>query len=187
MKLDICKLTLNNRIGLLAMVALALCGLPRASAQTTQPSADQTTAASLVGKPAPDFRLLGLDGTYHALADVKGSVVVLDFWGTWCVPCHIALPHVDSLYHDKAPLGLKVFAIDNGDEKDAVQKYITDHHISLPVLLDSDSTASGAYKVDEFPQTVVIGKDGTVQNVFIGFNEDVTPAALEKAVSDAMK
>jgi peroxiredoxin len=154
--------------------------------QTTRPSQDDATPASLVGKPAPDFALPDLSGTNHSLAETKGHVVVLDFWGTWCVPCHLALPHVDQLYQQDSPQGLKVFAIDNGDEKDAVVKYVSDHHLTLPVLLDADSTAVGSYKVDEFPQTVVIGKDGTVQNVFIGFKPDTSPAALEKAVSDAM-
>src|SRR5207253_2073691 len=55
-------------------------------------------ANSLAGKPAPDFKLTSLDGSSVSLAELKGSVVVLDFWATWCGPCVMSLPHLDKLY-----------------------------------------------------------------------------------------
>jgi peroxiredoxin len=184
--------TMNLRrsitLGLFAIggLQIAISLIPSTKAQSTQPAADQTGPASLIGKPAPDFKLPGLDGGTHSLSEVKGNVVVLDFWGVWCVPCHVALPHVDSLYQAQSPHGLKVFAIDNGDDKAKVQQYISGAKLTLPVLLDPDSAGANAYKVDEYPQTVVIGKDGNVKAVLIGFTESTTPAQLEKAVAAAM-
>jgi peroxiredoxin len=166
----------------LAMIILAPADGP---AQATQPAANPD-AMALVGKPAPDFKIPGLDGATHSLADVKGSVVILDFWGVWCVPCHLALPHLDALYQKDSAQGLKVLAIDNGDEKDRVQQFVTQSKLTLPVLLDPDSAAANAYKVDEYPQTVVIGKDGVIKNIFIGFNEKTSPDLLESAVTAAM-
>lgn len=166
----------------LAMVIFAPVEGP---AQATQPALNPD-AMALIGKPAPDFKIPGLDGATHTLADVKGSVVIVDFWGVWCVPCHLALPHLDSLYQKDSAQGLKVLAIDNGDEKDRVQQFVGSSKLTLPVLLDPDSAAANAYKVDEYPQTVVIGKDGVVKNVFVGFNEKTSPDALESAVDAAM-
>jgi peroxiredoxin len=173
----------------IATALIAAASIVRADAPTTQPAADDAASpTSLIGKPAPDFKLQGLDGATHSFADVKGNVVLLDFWGTWCVPCHVALPHMDSLSHQYAAQGLKVFAIDNGDVSAQAQKYVTDNHISLTVLMDPDSAAVTAYKGgDEFPQTVVIGKDGIVKNVFIGYDvKKGDPAHVEQAIVAAL-
>jgi peroxiredoxin len=168
-----------------AISAAALFFAVHSSAPTAR-AADASDATSLVGQPAPDFKLVDLGGATHTLAETAGHVVLLDFWATWCVPCHLELPHIDKLYHDQSPQGLKVFAIDINDDATKVPQYVTDNHLTLPVLLDKDSVLTPPYKVDEQPETVIIGKDGKIRNVFLGFSEDKSPAELEKAVAAAM-
>lgn len=159
---------------------LFLAAIARGQA-TSQPA----DATALVGQPAPAFSLPDLNGKTQALADQKGSVVVLDFWATWCVPCHLELPHLDAMYQKLSPNGLKMFAIDTNDDVSKVGPYVKANHLSLPVLLDGDSSVSPTYKVDEQPETVVVAKDGTIANVFIGFTPD-TEQKLEAAVTEAM-
>ncbi|HUB26925.1 MAG TPA: TlpA disulfide reductase family protein [Tepidisphaeraceae bacterium] len=149
------------------------------------PASQPADASGLVGKPAPDFKLAGLDGKTHTLSELKGSAVVLDFWATWCIPCHQELPHLDAMYQQQSPNGLKVYAIDTNDDTTKAGKYISDNHLTLPVLLDPDTTAATAYVVDEQPETVIVGKDGVIQKVFIGFTPD-TEQKLEAAVAAAM-
>jgi len=149
------------------------------------PASQPADATALVGQPAPEIKLPGLDGKTHLLSELKGSVVVLDFWATWCVPCHLELPHLDALYQAQSPKGLKVLAIDTNDDTTKAGKYVSDNHLTLPVLLDADTTAATTYKVDEQPETVIVGKDGTIQNVFIGYKPD-TEQKLEQAVAAAM-
>ena len=143
-------------------------------------------ASGLVGKPAPAFKLDGLNGGTVALADLKGKVVVLDMWATWCGPCVASLPHLDELSKDyqgkSAPVA--IYAVDQTATEsqgvDAVRAFVKRKGWSLPVLLDSAGAVGKAYKADAIPETVVVGQDGVVKKVFVGSgNEDGIKAAVE--------
>ncbi len=143
-------------------------------------------AALLVGKPAPAFTLGDLDGTKVSLADLKGNVVVLDMWATWCGPCVASLPHLDSLYKElkakSAPA--QFFAVDLQESADKVGPFVKRKGWSLPILLDLEGTVAKSYKADAIPETVVVGKDGIVKKVFVGGgHEDGVRAAVEKELS----
>lgn len=143
-------------------------------------------AAALEGKPAPDFKLKGLDDQDVALADLKGQVVVLDFWATWCGPCVVSLPKIDKLHQEKKDAGVKVFAVNLREDKELVQGFMTSKKLSLPVLLDSEGATGEAYQAQAIPQTVVIGKDGTIAKVFVGAGPN-TEAQIREAVETALK
>jgi peroxiredoxin len=143
-------------------------------------------AMALVGKPAPAFTLKDLDGKDVALAEQKGSVVLLDFWATWCGPCVVAMPGIDKLNNELGPKGLKVFAVNVGEDKDTAQGFMTAKGFKIPTLLDADSKVSEQYKAMAIPQTVVIGKDGVVTKVFVGSGGD-TEHKIREAVEAAMK
>ncbi len=135
----------------------------------------------LIGKDAPDFSLKGLDDKTVKLSDLKGSVVVVDFWATWCGPCVASLPHLDKLYADKKDNGLKVLAVNLKEDLDKVQAFVTKKGWKLPVVLDSDGNAADAFKAEAIPETVVVGKDGKVKAIFVGSgNEEKIKAAVEK-------
>jgi thiol-disulfide isomerase/thioredoxin len=138
----------------------------------------------LEGKPAPAFSLPGLDGKDVSAQGLKGSVFVLDFWATWCGPCVASLPHLDAIYKDFKPRGVKFFAVNVSEDKDTIQKFVNDTKISIPVLMDSDSKVCGAYdSIGGIPFTVVVGRDGTVLKAgFIGGNEDQIRPIIESAL-----
>jgi len=145
---------------------------------------DDFPALALEGKAAPDFKLPGMDGDEVSLADLKGSVVLIDFWATWCGPCRASLPQLDGIYKAKKGAGLKAFAIDLKEEKDVVEKFVKETKLTIPVLLDSEGSVAEKYQVNGIPQTVVIGKDGKVKKVVRGSGND---EAIRKAVEEAMK
>ncbi|HEX8524626.1 MAG TPA: TlpA disulfide reductase family protein [Tepidisphaeraceae bacterium] len=151
----------------------------QAAAEGDEPS------KALEGKPAPDFSAKNLDDKDVTLKDQKGKVVILDFWATWCPPCREGLPHVDKVYQDLKEKGVVAFAVDVQEPKDKVKQYVTDNKLTLPALLDTDGKVSGAFKVSGIPQTVVIGKDGVVKNVFVGTGPD-SEEKLRKAVEAAL-
>ena len=159
---------------------------PPDGAKNIRTQQDDSAAGQLAGKPAPAFKLPGLDGKDVSLADLKGSVVVVDFWATWCGPCRGSLPHLNKIYDDNKEAGLKVFAVDLKEDKDQVQKFVDQTKLTIPVLLDKEGGTAAKYQVEGIPQTVVIGKDGQVKKVFVGAGP-TTEAELRKVVTAELK
>jgi peroxiredoxin len=123
----------------------------------------------LTGKPVPSFSATEMDGTQISSDSLKGTPYVLDFWATWCGPCIASLPHVDQLYQQMKGTDLKVIAVNVGDTRDVVAKFVQDQKLTLPVALDPDSKMSEPFgATDTIPLTVIVGRDGIVRKVFIG-------------------
>src|SRR5688572_12049406 len=149
----------------------------------------QEEKSELEGKPAPDVVLKTLDGKDFKLSALKGDVVVLDFWATWCPPCRKSLPHLQALNDDKARAekGLKVFAVNAREKKDVVEKYMKDNTLSFTVPMDAAGDSLKAYQVQGIPTTVVVGRDGNVKKVFVGFGGEASEKALDAAIDEALK
>lgn len=143
-------------------------------------------AMALVGKPAPDFTLDNLAGEKVTLSKLKGDVVVLDFWATWCGPCVQSMPGLQKLAKETESDGVKVFAVNLMEDKPTVEEFLKSHNLTLKALLDTEGKVAEEYKAQAIPQTVVIGKDGVVRNVFIGAGPD-TEQKLHDAVKEAVK
>ncbi len=144
-------------------------GATLASSATSSPSNEELNpaAAALVGKRAEDFTLADLNDKPMKLSDLKGSVVLLDFWATWCPPCVLSMPHRDELLKENAARGLKVYAIDRREEKNDVKDFVQQQKWTLPILLDPQGDAARLYSVDSLPQAVLIGKDGIIKKVYL--------------------
>lgn len=154
---------------------------PPPGAKEYQAPAD---ANALAGKPAPAFKLKGLDGKDVSASDLKGQVYILDFWATWCGPCVHSLPELDKIYQANKDAGLKVFAVNLQEDKETVDKFVKQTKLGIPVLLDSDGKVAGDYGANAIPETVVVGKDGNVRKVFIGSGHE---EEIKSEVAAAMK
>lgn len=133
---------------------------------------DESEALALVAQPAPDFTLPDLAGNSVTLSKLNGSVVVLDFWASWCGPCVVSLPRLDKIHQDYAKKGLKICAINLRESKKEAADFVAANNLTLPVLLDADGSVAKLYRVEGIPQTVIIGKDGLVKKVIVGFDPD---------------
>jgi thiol-disulfide isomerase/thioredoxin len=147
----------------------------------------------LTGKPAPDFTLEALDGSKVTLSELKGNVVILDFWATWCGPCKQALPKLSeftqwTIDNKKA---VKVFGVDvwergkPEDTRKAVTEYWTTSKFVMPTLLDLDNSVAKKFGFDAIPTTVIVGPDGTVISVHTGAGPDMVEE-LKKEIEAAL-
>ena len=148
-------------------------------------SAEDADTSSLEGKQAPDFTLQTIDGKTVKLADLKGDVVMLDFWATWCPPCRKGLPHVQALSQKKelTDKGLKVFAVNVQEKNEQVEAFLKKNNYTFTVPMDKEGKASEAYLVTGIPTTVIIGRDGKIKRALVGL---VPPDELDKAIQSAL-
>lgn len=136
-----------------------------------------------VGKPAPDFTLKSLDGTDVSLSSLKGKIVILDFWATWCGPCRKGLPVLMEIAKARANDNVVLWAVDLDESKSKVEDFLKKKGWNLPVLLDAKGKVSQKYGVGGIPHTVVIGPDGVIHSVEIGFGgKDATMKKLNAAI-----
>jgi len=139
-------------------------------------------ANDLVGKSAPELALKDLQGKAFVLSAHRGHVVVLDFWATWCGPCVEAMPHLNQIYEQNREKGLEVFAVNQQESADDIKSFLGGKKFSLSVVLDPDGAAGGRYNVEGIPQTVIIGKDGVIKKIFVGFDEQGITQAIDNAL-----
>lgn len=128
---------------------------------------------ALLGKPAPAVKLDSYTGGKFDLSAQKGRVVILDFWATWCGPCVQALPIISKVASSFAEKGVVFYAVNLQEDAATVKKFFEDAKLEVPVLFDTKGDTAAAYLADAIPQTVLIGKDGSVQVVHVGFSGDL--------------
>lgn len=133
------------------------------------------------GGPAAPFTLADLAGKQVSLADLKGKVVMLDFWATWCGPCRIELPRVDKLSRDLADKGLVVLAI-TAESREQASAYLEKNKLGLRCLIDAGGKVNGSYGIQAIPTVVVIDRNGNVSDFLVGLQtEKSLLAAVKKA------
>lgn len=125
---------------------------------------------SLVSQPAPPFKLELLEGGELDISALKGqNIVILDFWATWCGPCVQALPKLIDVAKTYEDRDVVFYAVNLRETPEKVRKFIKSKRFDLRVPLDREGKVGDLYGVQSIPQTVVIGKDGMVQAVHVGF------------------
>ncbi len=129
---------------------------------------------------APDFTLQTLDGQEITLSQLKGKVVLLDFWATWCGPCRESIPHLIQLYHDYHGNGLELVGLDlDKGDVETVRRFVQSMKIPYPVIVAPDQVAR-SYKVSGIPATILIDKEGKVRESMVGFSGAIADKLTRK-------
>jgi thiol-disulfide isomerase/thioredoxin len=144
--------------------------IPPADAKE-QPPAAAGNRVDLTGKDAPAFRGVSLDGKVYTSQDLKGKTVLLDFWATWCGPCKRSMPVTEKLHQNYASKGLVILAIDVGESREVVEKFMATKPFGYPVIMGDEAGMTSAYSVNLFPTFVLINADGKVASHQFGFSE----------------
>ncbi|MGQ0539130.1 MAG: peroxiredoxin family protein [Gemmatimonadaceae bacterium] len=118
-----------------------------------------------VGLPAPDYRARTLDGEPAALADLRGRVVLLNGWATWCIPCQREVPALQRLYTERRAEGLEIIgvSIDVAGADDRIRQFAATYGMSYPIWRDPDDVYSGVFRAYGVPATYLIGRDGILR------------------------
>lgn len=153
---------------LLAIVLLML--LPGGFSGCSDPPAQTTSAgAPAIDQAAPDFTLTDLDGKSYSLSALRGKVVIVNFWATWCPPCRAEMPSMEQLHRELADEGLVMLAINiEKDGRQTVPKFLTGSPHSFPILIDDKEAVQKLYGVYKFPESFVIRKNGVIDDKVIG-------------------
>ena len=156
----------------IAIILFMLLAPTPAQAQTQdRPTPEQATLVK-DGMVAPDFELTMFDGSVVKLADLKGKVVLLNFWATWCPPCRKELSRVEKDIIEKFKGQDFVFLpVSRGEKKEVVAAFREKMGYTFPMGLDADSNIYKKYAETYIPRNFLIGKDGKVVKASVGYDE----------------
>ena len=160
-----------------------------------EPKADMTdeereieaTTLVKVGEIAPDFSVEMLDGRVIKLSELRGKVVMVCFWATWCPPCRQEMAHLQEGVIDHfAGKNLVVLPISRGEKREVVEKFITDNGYTFGVGLDPERAIYDQYASNFVPRTFIINKRGKVTYRVAGYDEE-TAEAVNTAIAKALR
>lgn len=168
------------------LMLFALFSLPFMVGCSNEPSSKSNKTANSKAAPrrgplAPNFTLKSLDGETVELSSLRGSVVVIDFWATWCPPCRITLPLMNKLYKETRGENVKVFGISTDRVSSLkVKAFARKNNLVMPILHDRNGTVSRAYGIRAIPTALVIGKNGCIRDRHLGADRSIDKKLLEK-------
>lgn len=150
----------------------------------------QSKPERLIGKPAPTFTLSQLDGKRISLSNLKGKVVLLNFWDFGCPSCNQEIRHLERFHRAYHGKGLRVIGVaELAPEAKQVKKFLQEYQASYPVMLDPEQVVSRKYGVVAHPATVILDRQGVVRFVHTGFlnGDEVTLENSIKALLEGRK
>ncbi len=120
--------------------------------------------------PAPDFTLKQRGtGNNVRLADLRGEVVMINFWASWCGPCRQEMPFIEDIYQRYKDLGFTVLGVNVDNDPKLADKLLKDIQVNFPILLDTENKLSEIYSVDAMPSTVMVDRNGNMRFLHRGY------------------
>jgi cytochrome c biogenesis protein CcmG, thiol:disulfide interchange protein DsbE len=120
-----------------------------------------------VGSEAPTFSAVTIDGSKKTktLADYKGKIVLVNVWATWCEPCRAEMPSMEKLYREFGPQGLVIVAVsvDEPGTEDQIRAFAKEYGLTFEILHDPDKEIARRYQVTGYPESFIIGREGTIR------------------------
>jgi peroxiredoxin len=139
-----------------------------AIALTALVAALQTSAAAPAAS-APDFSLPARDGSKVQLSDLKGEVVMINFWASWCGPCRQEMPLLEQIQEKYEPLGFTMLGVNVEPDSAEAEKFLKSVQVSFPILFDRENSVSARFGVEAMPSSVLIDREGNVRHVHRGY------------------
>jgi thiol-disulfide isomerase/thioredoxin len=191
-------------LALLATVGVSSCGKAAEGPGTNTPKATVTvnskatgpkvntapTGPTILPASALDTELETVDGKPFKLADLKGKVLVIDLWATWCGPCRSSTPELVSLQKEFGPRGFEVIGLDidpGSDTPEDVKAFADEFDINYKLAFAERELAMSLMRGGNIPQSLVVGRDGRIVEHLVGFHPVNTPKKIRAAIEEALK
>ncbi len=123
--------------------------------------------------PAPDFTLKSSSGKNIKLSELRGQVVMVNFWASWCSPCLQEMPMLNQLYKKYQPLGFTLLGVNVEEDSNDAIKWLKKINIDFPVLYDTENSVSERYSVSIMPTTIIVDRSGNVRHIHHGYTPGV--------------
>jgi thiol-disulfide isomerase/thioredoxin len=150
---------MKNPTRMLYLVAVAIAPLLANSGPALQ-----------AGVPAPTFQLNSSSGKPVSLTDLKGQIVLVNFWASWCGPCRQEMPILEQLNHQYRNKGVALIGVNVEPDSGAALAWLKATPVSFPILFDVDSKVSKLYEVEGMPNTVILDRRGVVRYIHRGYS-----------------
>ncbi|GBE04658.1 thiol-disulfide oxidoreductase ResA [bacterium BMS3Abin10] len=136
-----------------------------------------------VNSPAPDFELSDSNGKIWKLSDLRGKVVFINFWATWCTTCKGEMPYKEALYEKMKDKPFQMFGVLFRDDPANLVSYFKKHKVSFPTLISPGNEMARLYGITGVPETFIIDKEGIIREKLVGprdWGNEETMAMIEK-------
>ncbi len=148
-----------------ALLILVMAGLPQRATFTGQILLDQSIIAPELQALAPDFALTNTRDALVRLSELRGQAVVLNFWATWCGPCVLEMPILQSVF-DSQPV--TVLAVNMGEPPAIIRAWQRTHGLTYDLLIDETQQVAALYRLRGQPSTYIISPEGIITDIFFG-------------------
>lgn len=118
---------------------------------------------------APDFTLKSRSGDNVKLSELRGDVVMINFWASWCAPCRQEMPLLEDMYQKYSDLGFTLLAVNVEEDSSQAANLLREIPVTFPVLYDNKNVVSKLYKVVAMPSTVIVDRDGNMRYLHRGY------------------
>jgi cytochrome c biogenesis protein CcmG, thiol:disulfide interchange protein DsbE len=161
-------------IGLAAMFMLSTSGI------LTARDMELSAIPVAVEYPAPQLELFDLEGKPGSLANLRGDVILVSNWATWCPPCKEEMPIFEAYYQEHKQKGFTIVAVEAGQSRTEVASFVKSYQLSFPVWLDPQSKSLDAFRNPKLPNSYLIDRDGMIRLAWTG---GITKKILDQYVT----
>jgi len=168
---------------ILTISLFLLIGMGPSLSGNTADGISPLNSDKIINAKAPDFALKDINGKTVSLSALKGKVVLLNFFATWCPPCKAEIPALNKLQRALNPRGLEVIAVSTDRSVNDIKSFLEKNRVDFPILFDADRNVAKKYRVFSMPTTFLINRNGIIVEKFYGeydWTESETKGKIEK-------